>query len=150
MKRFGPYRSNLVHHQTKNRLACFPTRDQRREMRKHSMNQRDPNENGTSSEQINMLVSNSEKMASRLDIVTNILLDILLSNDTAKSVSYTDKAVYLQSLGVPIDDISRIVARPSKSVSSRLRESKLRKSSRRQQKTDRTASSAQESDQATT
>lgn len=94
-----------------------------------------PKEEAVSSEKINTLLSILDKIATRLDVEISILLDILLLNDRySESASYTDKAVYLESLGLQIDEISRIVGRPSNWVSSRLRESKTRKSSRRKQK----------------
>ena len=88
-----------------------------------------------SPEKTNALFSRLDKITTRLDVEISILLDILFLNDKyVEPSSYTDKAAYLESLGLQIDEISKIVGRPSNWVSSRLRESKKRKSSKRQQR----------------
>lgn len=75
------------------------------------------------------------QILARLDAMTNLMLDFLLSDPRyEKSVAYTDKVARLHELGVQLDTISGIVGRPSNYVSSRLRESKKRKFSKRQKK----------------
>lgn len=90
---------------------------------------------GQNPQQLDLVMTTLTQMSSRLDLMTSLLLDIVLSEPNRdESVAYTDKAVLLEKLGLEIDEISRIVNKPSNYVSSRLREAKKRRSSRRQKR----------------
>jgi hypothetical protein len=83
-------------------------------------------------EQLALISQKLDKLTSRLDAMTSLFLDFLLSDPKfEEAVEYTDKVARLGELGIEIDVISGIVRRPSNYVSSRLRESKKRKFSRR-------------------
>lgn len=89
---------------------------------------------------LDLVVKELDKISSRLDAISSLILDFLLSNQRyEKPVAYTDKVERLGELGFEIDEISGIVRRPSNYVSSRLRESKKRKFSKRQRKVARAA-----------
>ncbi len=84
-------------------------------------------------EQLELITLKLDKVISRLDALVSLSLDFLLSDANYENpVEYTDKAVRLDALGIERDAITGIVRRPSNYVSSRLRESKKRKYSRRQ------------------
>lgn len=84
---------------------------------------------------LDRVIKDLDKISSRLDAITSLILDFLLSDQRyEKSVAYTDKVARLEELGLNIDEISGIVRRPSNYVSSRLRESKKRKFSKRQKR----------------
>lgn len=87
------------------------------------------------SKQFELIVAKLDKITSRLDATVSLLLDLVLSDPKYENpVSYTDKAARLEKLGIELETISGVVRRPSNYVSSRLRESKTRKSSRRQKR----------------
>ncbi len=78
------------------------------------------------------IIPRLDAISKRMDILINILVDVLLANPRyGEGIPYTDKAAHLETLGLEVQEISRIVGRPSNWVSSRLREHKARKSSRR-------------------
>lgn len=71
----------------------------------------------------------------KLDAIISLLLDLILSDSRfEKSVPYTDKVARLGELGFETNMISQVVRRPSNYVSSRLRESKVRRYSKRRRK----------------
>ena len=84
------------------------------------------------SAQLSLIATKLDKAISRLDALTSLFLDFLLSDEKYENpIEYTDKAVRLNKMGLEIDVISGIVRHPSNYVSSRLRESEKRKYSRR-------------------
>lgn len=88
-----------------------------------------------STKELQTVSAKLDDVTTRLDAVLSLLLDLLLSDPKLqKSVPYTDKVARLGELGFELNMISRVVRRPSNYVSSRLRESKKRGFSRRQQR----------------
>lgn len=91
--------------------------------------------------QLQLIATKLDKITSRMDATLSLLLDFLLSDPQYEEpIEYTDKVARLGKLGIEQDVISRIVRRPSNYVSSRLRESKSRKFSRRQRRVSKLSS----------
>lgn len=82
-----------------------------------------------SSRLVDRILLQNEMISKRLDVVINVLLEILLTTPQYRQPApYTNKAILLESLGLQINEISKIVGKPSNWVNSRLREAKSRKS----------------------
>lgn len=93
-----------------------------------------PKSDPESIKRLDVINNQLTSVTTRLDVVINLMFDLTTNERIDGSCNLTDRIGRLHLMGVDRKLISATVGRPSKDVSSRLREYKSRKSSKKRKR----------------